>query len=251
MTYRDGLVGFATDDGKWVFTSPNANWIPQPVFGHISVAYREDGRCGTEDPIQWPQLFCHSLPHLAVIMHRPKDPADSRQPIWRAITMEDFVPLKGSVVSCLGTLSAARRMDLRRLVDSMAERVMKHCYLHPTVSSRLNFCDTAMRNAAMRLDYPATYRDIVLQAVNVQRYWLECMAWLDWVETLWDDFFPTVNATPPPLQSQYMGAFTTDPAVAQKLLSAGIPVWLMRHPDMITADVVIRHCIFTRRLTSG
>lgn len=41
-----------------------------------------------------------------------------------------------------------------------------------------------------------------------------------------------------------MGAFTTDPAIAQKFLSAGIPVWLMRHPDMITADVVIKTAIF-------
>lgn len=57
-------------------------YVPQPVLGRIQVLVREDGRYGVEDPIQWPQLFTTQYCHFPLILRRPSDSEDPRQPIW-------------------------------------------------------------------------------------------------------------------------------------------------------------------------
>ena len=81
-TCHDGIVGAQTDDGQWVLTSPNSSFVPLPVLDRIQVEVKSDGRCGIEDPIQWPQLFSKVYCHYALILRRPDDPNDPRQPIW-------------------------------------------------------------------------------------------------------------------------------------------------------------------------
>ena len=233
-----------TADGMWVVTSPNADWIPQPIIGPVSVQFREDGRFGVEDPIQWPQVHCQKFAHFAAILRQPLDMNDYRQPIWRTVTLQDFEPLEGCAVGSLGTLGSSFRSDLEPLIVSLSERVQKHCLLNKTTGSRLNFCEVVMRQSFKRLDYPSTFRDIALQVVNVQRYWLECTAWLDWVEILWDDILDNPLSLQHRIRPQYMGTFTTDPGVVQKLLTAGIPVWLLRPPHTLTRSVVIRTILF-------
>ena len=51
------MAATLTDDSKYIITSPNVDWIPQPFVGLIRVFMRADYRYGENDPFQWPQVF--------------------------------------------------------------------------------------------------------------------------------------------------------------------------------------------------
>lgn len=220
-------------------------YVPQPVLDRVRVEVKSDGRYGIEDPIQWPQLFSSEYCHYALILRRPTDPKDHRQPIWWNLTKQDFIPIHGSAVSFLGTLAPGPRRQLERLVSSMSLKIASYVSQRGGPPTYINFCDLSMRAAMSCLTFPSTYRDICVQVVNVQRYWLEAEAYLEYMNSYRNRFLDTstFNCPPPQPSDIFMGTYTADPVAAFKLFKAGIPVWLVRSPEAITSDIAIKEIV--------
>ncbi|KAJ3488155.1 hypothetical protein NLI96_g3039 [Meripilus lineatus] len=222
--------------------------VPEPVLDRIQVLVREDGRFGVEDPINWPQYFSIAYCHYPLISRRPSNPNDDRQPLWWRPTPHDFVPLHGSAVSNLGTLSPERRGILRSLVNKMTTRIS--IVQRNTSPRHINFCDLSMRASMSCLSFPSTYRDLVVQVANVQRYWLEAEALLKYEDVYKAKFLSTneyndAHSAEP--NTSVMGCYTSDPVAAFKLFNAGIPVWLIRSPELFTREVAVGAVVMTKK----
>lgn len=230
LSEQDGLVGADTDDGQWVLTSPNVDYVPEPVLNRIRVTVRDDGWFGLEDPMQWPQYFSPTYSHYALVQRRPTELTGKLQPIWWKPSPRSFVPIHGSAVSNLGTLELDMKDKLSTLVRSMSSEIAAFSHRRGGPPTHINFCDISMRASLNALSFPSTYRDLVVQVANVQRYWLESQAWLDYMNIYRARILGTTLDTVPTVNNSFMGCYTSDPTVAFKLYKAGIPVWLIRAP---------------------
>ncbi|KAH9914044.1 uncharacterized protein B0H18DRAFT_887505, partial [Fomitopsis serialis] len=229
----------------YLITSPNVDYVPLPVLGRIEVFVRSDGRYGIEDPFQHPQLFASSWPHMVMILRRPEDPSDPRQVIWWTPSADDFSRFDNCVVFGLGKLLKERLMPLASLVASCSERTSRYCLEHRPPRCRIHYLESSMRLAMGRLlDIPATFRDTVIQVASLQRFWLECMAWLDWMECCQDAAVVADMKRPCAVKSGVIGAFTNDPSAIQRLSATGIPVWFLRFPEQIVGQ----HALVVRKV---
>ncbi|KAJ8487933.1 hypothetical protein ONZ45_g14143 [Pleurotus djamor] len=85
------------------------------------------------------------------------------------------------------------------------------------------------------------FRDIVFQLAEVQRRLLELTGCINYWQAR--DGTDSRPHEIPPLKSEYMGAFTEDPDVAEVLYSYGIPVWLVRAIDQWSPSTVIKDIV--------
>ena len=93
-------------------------------------------------------------------------------------------------------------------------------------------------NLMIILNHPLTFRDVVVFVAEAQRYFLDVMAFLDYVL----DVLPHITHPPfipLPVRSQWMGCFTADTKVCDELFHAGVLVWLVRHNFTITPRTII------------
>lgn len=239
ITFKDGLAGASTTDDRWVVTSPNVDFVPQPALGVRTVGFCEDQRFGHEDPIQWPQIFATEYRHLTVVLRRPEDPNDPRSIMWWDLGEEDFIRDPSIPVRFLGTVSHRRVQQLRIFVKEIERRVKALPPGSQAKGYRIFFTFTALRNAFERLSYPATLRDLTRQVVQVQRFYLESLAWFTWFIDM-KSYFDNPLAEPIPCNRNYMGCFSSSPSEVQRLFHAGIPVWFLRRPVEISSTTVIR-----------
>ncbi|KAI0740262.1 hypothetical protein C8Q76DRAFT_607744, partial [Earliella scabrosa] len=213
----------------WTITSPNMGYIPTPLVGIVEVVLQSDCRYGTADPIHYPQVFAQELGFLCAI-RRPVQKDHAYSPIWSSPCEEDFVSIQGATISCLGLLAPSTLRPLSILVEQMSQNVRTFFVAHPDDSS-LRCYHAAMQQALERLyTFPSTFKDVQMQYALVQRYWLICLAYMDYASLSDEAARLNLDAhpVPPAVRKDFMGAFTTSPDVAQKLFSAGIPVWFMR-----------------------
>ncbi|KAI0345238.1 hypothetical protein BDW22DRAFT_1326251, partial [Trametopsis cervina] len=212
--FRDGVVAAASQDGKYIMTSPNASFVPAPPFGRLSVSMKSNGKFGQEDPLEWPQVYVpEARYHFLCCIPRPSHPR-RRPEVWAPLRFEDFHLHAPNLLQALYVLSSTRIEAMRDLVAQ----------LEAEVSGLTIEGDT--RHALDRLTIPATQRDLIRQFVCVERNYCMAVAWV-----IWHDLFANLAAPSavPVVHNNLMGAFTTDPNVTQKLYHVGIPVWYMRH----------------------
>lgn len=238
MRFSDRLAAADSYCDHTVITLPNMDFIPQPVIGRVKVKLRVDGRFGVEDPIQWPQLLSFKYSHFSCILREPSNAQDPRKLIWWKLNSQDFIPTHRTIVSSLGTLRPAFREALDALVLDLSARVRCYQVRHSDKLSHLNFCETSMRTSLNCLSFLITYRDLLVQVVNVQWYWLECDTWIHWNEHILPVILKPLPS-PIPVDHNLMGTFTSDPTAAFKLFSGGIPVWFLHLPDVITSETSI------------
>ncbi|KAJ3476824.1 hypothetical protein NLI96_g10891 [Meripilus lineatus] len=165
--------------------------------------------------------------------------------MWDTLTTLDFRPAFGCSLASFGVASDYAITRLQPLVDDVIKRAQEYSELHNSKGTRIRFTCAAMSDSLKRLSYPATFRDINRQFVSVQRFWKESVAWLTWVQDKWEHFepSPSANVAPAPIDNRFMGAYTTDPAVVQILMRAGVPVWLLRPPELILPTTIIHEVI--------
>ena len=226
-------VSSYTQEGNYVITSPNADYIPEPFVGIVRVCMRSDYRYGENDPFQWPQVFTPGFEFLSVIRLPYSSPHPYESIWWTPNCETDFRPIEGGVFKSLGLLASASLARLDALVDAMTRHVEEHCRRLGVPDARLSRFNTAMVDARNRLlHFPATFRDTCFQVREVQRFWLLCRAVMD---------YTCISANVDPAQRTqlgFMGAFTTDPGVMQTLARGGIPVWFIRpRPTVSSTDV--------------
>ncbi|GJF00825.1 hypothetical protein PsYK624_171270 [Phanerochaete sordida] len=104
-----------------------------------------------------------------------------------------------------------------------------------------------MYNAFALFALPSTYRSLIALWGRLHRCWAECFAFVRWYMVMW--YEALANPSAPVLLGDAVdvqtglgrgikGAFTTDPAVAQKLYAAGVPVWYIQ-PRHTIGDIQI------------
>ena len=237
-------VAACPDEGHYVITSPNTDYIPQPFVGLVRVYMRNDYRYGENDPFQWPQVFTPELDFLSVIRHPYKSPHRYEPIWWTPSCTTDFEPVEGGVFKSLGLLARASLVRLSDLVDEMTRLVNQHGEQIGRVDVRLWKFNIAMVDARNRLlHFPATFRDTCFQVREVQRFWLLCRAVIDYTR---------INTKEEPATSTrpgIMGAFTTDPGVMQTLARGGIPVWFIQ-PRVSSLDKDIGDKMVVMKLPS-
>ncbi|KAJ3474255.1 hypothetical protein NLI96_g12562 [Meripilus lineatus] len=178
ITYADGRLAAEIEGGKWVVTTPNADWIPEVLVGRISVSYHEDGRFGDADPTQWPQVYSPRFPHFCLMPRRPTASYDMRTVMWETLTIDDFRPALGCALTAFGVASATILTRLEPHIEEVLRRAQEYSNQHDSKGQRIRFTCAAMSDSYKRLSYLATFRDINQQFITVQRFWKESLAWL-------------------------------------------------------------------------
>lgn len=252
ITYADGCLAGDIDGGTWVITTPNADWIPEVLVGRISISYHEDGRFGSADPTQWPQLYSPKFPHFCLMPRPPTSSYDTRNIMWESLTASNFNSAFGCALNAFGVASEYLITRLQPHVDDVLKRAQEYSDLHNSRGLRIRFTCAAMSDSFKRLSFPATFRDINRQLITVQRFWKESLAWLTWAQDKWEHFEPSPSADVPAaaVDHRFIGAYTTDPAVVQILMRAGVPVWLLRRPELILPTTVILKVVDATKASS-
>lgn len=224
MTFRDGVVAAASDDGKYVITSPNASFVPAPPFGRLSIFMKSNGKFGKEDPIEWPQVYIpepryHFLPCIPRLSH-PRRHAD----VWSPLRFEDFQLYAPNLLQALYVLAPRRIENVRAVVDQLQADVTALAVTGDR--QQVHWLALSTIHALDRLSIPATQRDLIRQFVCVERNYCMTLAWM-----IWHDLFMNLPAPAavPVVHNDLMGTFTTDPNIVQKLYHVGIPVWYLRN----------------------
>lgn len=244
----DGRVGGVVEDGKYFITSPNQTFIPRPPLGpDRPLQMRVDGRYADDDPVQWPQPFNEDYPHYACIPRQPSSP--NEYIMWWRPARDAFV-LKNSPlvpISGLGVLSHSEVTQLESCVEALLSRV--RTYLENTPSKRVPIILTPtvqmMKHSFIRLkSLSMGFRQMVLQVRDVQRFWLEIVAMIDYMEIYhprMDHAQLTLSPDPPPV-ADTMGIFTSDVRVVQDHFQAGLPCWFIRPATEFNDQNILEAC---------
>ncbi|KAF7792927.1 hypothetical protein EIP86_004030 [Pleurotus ostreatoroseus] len=235
IRFHDGLCGSTFD--KWIITSPNCTHVPHPAIGIINVAMGPDGYYGEADPIHYPQFLQDATryPWLPAIRRAPTSPVDRDQLLWQMLTRNLVTPATSTGEELLIT-TAEHIQHLGRIftdIKCTVEAFERHHGQH----RELCWLSTCAQDALDRLDFPATFRDLIKQHAVFQRYCLYTQAWLQWNVAVMK-YFPLAPLAPIPT-AEMMGCFTSNPSIVQRLFTHGIPVWFLRTEEQVGADQVI------------
>ena len=159
-SWHDAHVASLTSDDKYIITTPNMDFVPDPQIGIVKVIVHDDCRYGAVDPIQWPQVISHQWEYLCAVRQR----VSSRHrlvPVWWDPQERDFSITPGSEFKNLGLLTRSSLVPLMKLAGEMFKVISARP--GPT-NSHLHWLRAAMRQACNRLlNFPSTYRDAVSQ----------------------------------------------------------------------------------------
>lgn len=236
VAFNHGRVYAYTADRKFIITTPNMTFVPQPVCGTLTISMMPDARFGSADPTHWPQVFEQQTryPWMAVIQRKPLRTDETRHVMWEQLRRHDFVPVQSSAVRGLGTVSATLRERLRSICEE-AHSFKRALFKEYGVINELNWLCTTMEHTLARLQLPATFRDMVRQHACLQRFYIYTVAWLDWyiVHLRTYKLGASVQYERLPVH-QLMGCITTSPIIAQGFFEVGAPIWYMRTVDTLS-----------------
>ncbi|KIJ07054.1 hypothetical protein PAXINDRAFT_19739 [Paxillus involutus ATCC 200175] len=233
-----------------VITSSNAPTILRPfVYENEPVQCRADGCYGYIDIYQLLQMFCKEYPWgVAYPVKGMCWEMDPLVRLWWTPTYTNFVPLADTTL-IVSFLSQEKRNELNKVQD-----VVKNCYTLYKKSKGPE-CNPRnqgerimliMRNNYNHLDcFPLTWRDIITAVAEFQCSVMECFAYFNYHQMI----LPSVQtpAFPYPEYNPYwLVAFTCDPGVTETLFRAGVPVWLIRHKDTMTANTSLLATVVPR-----
>ncbi|KAI0346487.1 hypothetical protein BDW22DRAFT_1462026 [Trametopsis cervina] len=235
LRFHDGLVAAQQSDGKYVLTSPNAPFLPMPPYGRLSITMKSNGKFGQEDPIEWPQVYVpEQRYHFLACVPRYSHPR-RRPEVWATPTFIDFQLHAPNLLQALYILSPNRLEPITALVEELEAEAAALTNLD---TQQLRWLVISTRHALDRLTVPATQRDLIRQFVCVERNFCMTLAWITW-HNLYANLPPAPHVAP--VHRDLMGAFTTDPNIAQKLHHVGIPVWYMRlAANLGPADIIVK-----------
>ena len=96
-----------------------------------------------------------------------------------------------------------------------------------------------MRSCGLR-HHPFVFRDLVVFVAQVQRTLLDIHALLDYTKILYP-LLISPPSKPVRVNPTWMGCFTKDTRICEIFYFAGVPVWLVRHEDLIPQTMNIIH----------
>ncbi|KAG1812257.1 uncharacterized protein BJ212DRAFT_1483434 [Suillus subaureus] len=227
--------------GNLVITTLNMDFIP--VFHHFeeeNIQACADGRFGPIDCFQWPQAYNHIFCNSTCIPRKEAFP--SPHPLhwaWFTPTQEDFKPIPGNLFP-VGTLT----MDKVEGLDSLcklAERWVQDWRANQqgkndAVVSRV----LSLRHGISQLKmHPLTFRNLLMFVTDAQWLFLEIYSFMDWI--LLAQPHITAGDRTAVINSEWMGAFTHNSDMCNKLCIAGIPVCPFYSPVLIKSSLQCSH----------
>lgn len=223
--------------GKYLITSPNADYIPEPAWGERNVRIRADFRYGLDDYTLWTQPYLERYPHMAAIPRKPSSSTHRLNIMWYNAAESDFVRDRGSAIR-LGKLSVAITAQFRVLKEELHSRVRQYLEHIPSDNHPkfINPLTTAMQHSLIRLEYmDTTIQEMRFGITEFQRYYLELYGLMEWLEI----YRPRMLGIQPRATTvaDCMGAYVSTPRVAQEFFDAGIPVWVMRTAENFASSV--------------
>jgi hypothetical protein len=229
-------VAVAVQDNL-VITTPNMPFVPK--FHHFeeeNVQARADGRFGVVDCFQWPQaydnIFCNSVCILrkeAYLFPHPLHWA------WYTPEQKDFKTIPGNSFP-VGTLASDKVEGLESLLKLVEKRVQDWRANRQGKKDVIVNCVVSLRHGISRLKkHPLTFRDLLIFVTDAQRLFLEIHSFMDWVLIAQ----PRISSGDGTVivNSEWMGAFTHDSDMCNKLHMAGVPVWYVRTMAYIPANM--------------
>lgn len=232
--------GFST---RSAFTTPSMNWVPRFAIAHSDITSYSDGRWGYHEYSRWPQEFTRDAFHIHCIPSLPSDfPQYERSTdplsharfspagapgyvLWRTIESSDWKVVDCGVIG-LGALDEVLLQQLSAEVNKAIARYHR-CPPSPAWQQIANFLIVCVQNTLDRLQsLPAACSVVVALAAHVQRLTLEMWGLIHWLELIMRRVQSQGNYST--LIQNYLGAHTSDPAVAQVLYRAGVPMWFQQ-----------------------
>ncbi len=210
------------EEADIVVTSTNVDYVPRPTYGRITLHLLVDGTYGVYDPVNWPQVFAPELAYIAAVrkavpFHHPLSV------LWRPPTPSHFVPLEGVPARNFGSLTEDFLAPFVMLAKKLSRSVREFTSRDPSAShNSLLHHEMVVRHTSQRLrEFPATLRDHGVQVSLFRRHWLLGTAYME---------FADLTPAPPEessisVRTDLMGAWTSEPELAQLLHERGIPVW--------------------------
>ncbi|KAJ6467655.1 hypothetical protein C8R47DRAFT_1303298 [Mycena vitilis] len=221
--------------GDLYLITTHANYIPALPPSEIhDVVLRKDLRYGLDDPSTSPQYYSDLYCHLAVTPTKANsrraysilwwDPAPSDLALCSSRNTKTLTPL-------LGRLSLERRHTFSGLVSQLQANYgayVKHAG-EQNVPGPMRLLVKSMGLGLERLvSLLWTFEHLALMARNLQRTCLELIAMIDYMQFYKPVMEMPHTAAPPEPSPSLLGAFTTNPKIAQRFWAAGIPYWFMR-----------------------
>ncbi|KAJ7214221.1 hypothetical protein C8J57DRAFT_1732738 [Mycena rebaudengoi] len=248
---RDPTSGLGSFDGKVAalaelrgenyFITTNVDYVPTlPSLKLPHALYlRSDMRYGTDDPTLWPQQWTERYCHLPLISR--KGLRDGFDVMWWDPLPEDFV-VGSTITHGLGRLHhrhIARFMPLvNKLVEDCEE--YKRNAKAPPPSLLGELIQYMLLVIEQLQSLPTTFSKMTFSVTSLQRAFLE----LDALYLYMTEYKPRMEnfmAAPAPGASiiASLSAFTTVPAVAQRLWCARIPFWFLRPTHVFDAENIL------------
>lgn len=225
-----------SDCGKWVVKALNSSFVRKPLLGAVTVTVRADGRFGTEDPLNWPQPYCPTKPHLGMIPCKP-EPGHPVGMLWETPQPGDFVAINDDPQGAhFGRLTPHLMSQVEAAALRLSQLVLEFCDnsgADRNITVELRRLENEFKSTLELFFVPFSYRDLVLQWAHLHRTWAECWAFLRYQQGRLAAASRSINDTerapvPEGFGNGVMGAFTTDPRVAQQLYMAGVLVWFLQ-----------------------
>ncbi|PPQ83967.1 hypothetical protein CVT24_008299 [Panaeolus cyanescens] len=248
LTAYDGKVGALI--GKYIYTTPNETFIPHPPIGNRHVRVREDYRFGPDDHTLWPQPYSSTYPHLGAIPRRPEDVHNALSIMWYDPLQADFDPVEGGIVDGIGKLNPTLLASkIEPLVQSLQNRFDQWYASIPgdkPVKKFVGVLERAMHYTLIRLKaHIATWHHIRFSLTELQRYYLELLGCLNYLE-IYKPHMDSQQSSLPPL-ANCLGVYTNQVRVVEEFVAAGLPVWFTREctasgfGNNVLAEVVPKH----------
>ncbi|KIJ18795.1 hypothetical protein PAXINDRAFT_9029 [Paxillus involutus ATCC 200175] len=204
---------------------------------------RADSHYGYVNIYQWPQMFCEEYPWGVAYpvkgMYWETNPLAR---LWWMPTYANFVPLPDTTL-VVSFLSQEKHNELNKVHDIVKNRYTVH---KRSKVPEHNPHDQGkqimliMRNNYNHLNcFPLTWRDIITAVAEFQRSVMECLAYFDYHQMI----LPSVQTLVfpyPDYNPYWLGAFTCNPGITETLFWAGVPIWLIRHEDTVTANTSLQ-----------
>ncbi|KAJ7615140.1 hypothetical protein DFH06DRAFT_1013510 [Mycena polygramma] len=221
--------------GDLYLITTHAHYIPAlPPSERHDVVLRTDLRYGLDDPSTSPQYYSDLYCHLAVTPTKANsrsaysilwwDPAPSDLVLCISRNSKTLTPL-------LGRLSLERRHTFSGLVSQLQANYTAYVNHRgeQNVPGPMKLLVKSMTLGLERLvSLLWTFEHLALMARNLQRTCLELIAMIDYMLVYKPRMELADIVAPSEPSSSLLGAFTTNPKIAQQFFAAGIPYWFMR-----------------------
>ncbi|KAF7983525.1 hypothetical protein HWV62_21076 [Athelia sp. TMB] len=214
---------------RWTITSPNMTTIPFFPVDRVSVRLRSDGRFGDEDITLNPQVYCKDYPHRVLVRHRPGEHS-AISVMWWTPAPTNFQKVGKSSYSSLGRLCSSKLTPIDTLTWDLRNRAYHMIAIEPHADwSPLEALISNMRYGVMRLKHsPYTYREMIMDVAQTQRLYLEALALCKYMEGHWQSRLQSLGPISVAAHGEYLGAWTKDASIVQRLQHAGIPVYFVQ-----------------------